>query len=259
MLQKRGSGDTANYLMKYKGTYRLRTEVDKRLKSFPREYDGSLADNDVYIDCEKNARIFHYGKGILEYYIPSLKSGNTIIRTIYRDFINKNNTETTSNTYEIKNSGKSMTVTKQTISILDEVLFREELNKSEFIFNIVETDSEILFQFHSKHLKELENILNPKTYGSDRSPFSSKNLEKTKYIIPDEELEVYKVLTSKIPKNELILLAKYTTSFIQSLVTKRNSWEDIKADMVLKGLKGKEYIHSIGKWDDYIKYLESNL
>ena len=103
--------------MRYKGTYRLRTETDKRLKSFPREYDGSLADNDVYIDCEKNARIFHYGKGVLEYYIPSIKSGNAIIRTIYRDFINKNNTETTSNTYEIKKNGKLTSVTKQTISI----------------------------------------------------------------------------------------------------------------------------------------------
>ena len=27
----------------------------------------------------------------------------------------------------------------------------------------------------------------------------------------------------------------------------------------LKGLKGKEYIHSIGYWNQYIKYLEKNL
>lgn len=25
--------------------------------------------------------------------------------------------------------------------------------------------------------------------------------------------------------------------------------------MILKGLKGKEYIHSIGKWNEYIDYL----
>ena len=245
--------------MKYKGTYRLRTETDKRLKCFPREYDGTFADNDVYIDCEKKAKIFHYGKGILEYYIPSLKSGNAIIRTIYRDFINKNNTETTSNTYEVEKESKVMSVTKQSISILDEALFREELYKSDFIFNIVETDKEVLFRFHSKHLKELEYILCPRVNGADRSPFSSKNLEKTKYIIPNKELEVYKVLIRKLPKNKLILLAKYTTSFLQSLVTKENTWENIKADMTLKGLKGKEYIHSIGKWNDYIKYLEKEL
>lgn len=245
--------------MRYKGTYRLRTEADKRLKSFPREYDGSFADNDVYIDCEKKAKIFHYGKGVLEYYIPSLKSGNAIIKTIYRDFINENNTETASNTYEVEKESKVISVTKQSISILDETLFREELGKSDFIFNIVETDSEVLFRFHSKHLKELEHILCPKTNGADRSPFSNKNLEKTKYTIPDEELEVYKVLTSKLPQNQLILLAKYTTSFLQSLATKKNTWENIKADMVLKGLKGKEYIHSIGKWNDYIKFLENEL
>ena len=29
--------------------------------------------------------------------------------------------------------------------------------------------------------------------------------------------------------------------------------------MKLKGLKGKEYIHSIGKWDKYISYLNKNI
>ena len=138
-------------------------------------------------------------------------------------------------------------------------MFREELGKSDFIFNIVDTDAEVMFRFPSKNLKELEYVLNPKTNGADRSPFSSKNLEKAKYIIPDEELEVYKALASKLPKNQLILLAKYTTLFLQTLVTKKNTWENIKADMALKGLKGKEYIHSIGKWNDYIKFLEKEL
>ena len=35
--------------------------------------------------------------------------------------------------------------------------------------------------------------------------------------------------------------------------------ENIKADMKLKGLKGKEYIFSIGQWSNYIKYLKENL
>lgn len=36
-------------------------------------------------------------------------------------------------------------------------------------------------------------------------------------------------------------------------------YENIKSDMKLKGLKGKEYIHSIGKWNDYVNYLEKEL
>ena len=43
--------------------------------------------------------------------------------------------------------------------------------------------------------------------------------------------------------------------FIKSLATKKNPYENIKADMTLKGLKGKEYIHSIRAWDKYIDYL----
>ena len=79
------------------------------------------------------------------------------------------------------------------------------------------------------------------------------------YKIPDEELKPYKNIVENLDQKQLISIVHTTKSFLQSLVNKKNSWEDIKADMALKGLKNKEYIHSIGKWDDYIKYLENNL
>lgn len=124
------------------------------------------------------------------------------------------------------------------------------------IFHIEETDSEVLFKFNSKYMTILEPHLQPKTSCASRSPFSTKNLQKTKYIISDEDLLPYKEIVSKIPKNQLISLAHTTNSFLQSLATNKNTWGDIKADMALKCLKGKEYIHSIGKWNEYIKYLE---
>ena len=46
-----------------------------------------------------------------------------------------------------------------------------------------------------------------------------------------------------------------SNNFIKTLATKNNPIEKIKADMALKGLKPKEYIHSMGYWDKYIKYL----
>lgn len=127
------------------------------------------------------------------------------------------------------------------------------------INNIVETDKEVIFKFHAKYMEQLEPYLKPKTNGADRSPFSSKNLPKSKYEIPDEDLNTYKEIVSKIPQNELISLVHTTNSFLKSLVTKKLTWEDIKTDMALKGLKGKDYIHSINKWDNYIKYLKRNL
>lgn len=128
------------------------------------------------------------------------------------------------------------------------------------LFNIEETDSEILFRFHYKDSDKIIPLLKPKTNGANISPFSSKNLPKNKdYKIPDENLIAYKNIVAKIPPERILNLTHSTNNFIKSLVTKKNTWEDIKSDMKLKGLKGKEYIHSIGEWDNYINYLNNNL
>ena len=246
--------------MRYKGTYRLRTEIDKLTNTFPREYTGEFASNDVYIDCEKGVHIYHYGNRTLECCVPSLKSGKSMVRLIYRDFINKSNTETTINEYDVERDGKLIHVVKESISIIDKELFAKELkNNNNIIWNVVETDSELLFRFNAKDIERLELYLKPKTNGADISPFSSKNLPKTKYTIPDEDLVTYKNIVSKLPQNQLIALVHTTKDFIKSLATKKNTYDDIKADMALKGLKGKEYIHSIRKWSEYIEYLERNL
>ena len=207
----------ASYLMRYKGKYRLRTFLDSSTNTFPREYTGQFAENDIYIDCQKDIKVFHYGKQILQAYIPSIGRGHNIIKAIQSDLGN------------------------------------------DVIHNIEQTDSEVLFKFNSKYMEQLEPHLKPKTIGADRSPFSSKNIQKSKYEIPDEELNAYKKIIENIPKNQFISIVHMTNSFLQSLTKKKNTWEEIKADMTLKGLKNKEYIHSIGKWDEYINYLNEEL
>ena len=64
---------------------------------------------------------------------------------------------------------------------------------------------------------------------------------------------------AKIPREDILTITHNTNNFIKSLATKKNSMENIKADMKLKGLKGKKYIHSIGQWDNYINYLRKEL
>ena len=55
----------------------------------------------------------------------------------------------------------------------------------DIIFDIEETDSEILFKFNTKHADNIIPLLKPKTSGANISPFSSKNLPKNKnYKIP---------------------------------------------------------------------------
>lgn len=132
--------------------------------------------------------------------------------------------------------------------------------ESDLIFDIEETSQEILFKFNYKNVDKIIPFLKPKTNGANISPFSIKNIKyKTKYIIPDKDLVMYKEIIENIPKNQLIALVHTTNNYLQSLVTRKNTWEDIKSDMVLKGLKGKEYIHNIGKWNEYIKYLQKEL
>lgn len=127
------------------------------------------------------------------------------------------------------------------------------------IFNIKETSQEVLFQFKAQDMEKLEKYLKPKTNCANRSPFSSKSLPKTKYKIPDEDLLRYKDLMKNLSQREILSFGLYTNNFIKSLVTKKNTLENIKADMAVKGLKGKEYIHSIGKWNEYIEYLEKEI
>lgn len=109
-------------------------------------------------------------------------------------------------------------------------------------------------------MNDLEQYLKPKTSCANRSPFSTRNLPKNKsYAIPNEDQVEYKNIIEKIGKGNVIILTHKTNAYIKSLATKKNTWEDIKADMALKGLSGKNYIHSIGKWKDYILYLHKEL
>lgn len=127
----------------------------------------------------------------------------------------------------------------------------------EIIYNKEENDSEVFFHFKAKDMLKLEKYLKPKTSGSNISPFSSKNLPKNKfYKISDEDLIYYRNIVEKIGRKQIIALSHITNSYLKTLITKKTTWEDIKADMALNGLSGKNYIHSIGKWNDYIKYLE---
>lgn len=114
--------------------------------------------------------------------------------------------------------------------------------------------------FNTKYDNQIIPLLRPKTGGASISPFSSRNLPKNKdYKIPDEDLLKYKSIVANIPKERILELTYMTKKYIKSLVTKKNTLDNIKADMRLKGLKNKEYIHSIGKWNEYIKFLQKEI
>ena len=136
---------------------------------------------------------------------------------------------------------------------------KEQYPNVELLY-IEETDGEILFDFKSSD-DCIIPIFNPKTSAASRSPFSSKNLPKSNYYIPEDDIAKYKNITKdfSLENGDWLKLNRITNNFINSLANKKNNKDKIKKDMLQKGLKGKEYIHSIGKWEDYIKYINKCL
>lgn len=246
-----------SYLTEKFKEYRIKCPIDQNTNDYPKKLNGTNEDVDLYIDCHGNKKIFYFGNGILEAFIPSIKTGRNIIRQIYYENINPDNVEVS--TSEILRDGK--TVTRTTYKIKDQSLFNKDIEDSKFISNILETDSEVTFRFPYKNSEKIIPLLNPKTSGSGISPFSSRNLPKRNYEIPTENIQVYKSIIDSIPKEDKLIISRITNSFISSVMAKSKPYKkvDMKSIMRKKMLKGKEFIHEEGYWDQYIDYLKAQL
>lgn len=231
----------AYYLSKYIGTYRLKADIDLNTNDYPRDPESKhIEQNDVYIKCANGGKIYHYGHSTLVCYVPSLGRGRNILKKIATEIgINVND--------YMKNN------------LFDYNLFYKELNKNKTVFNIEETDSEVLWKFTDRNMKLMASAMQAQTTGANISPFSPKNLPKDKsYVIPPHEIEVYREITDAIPKENKLTIGRFTSNYISEIIPKKHkeyTKEDMKSLMKLKRLKGKEFIHSLGLWDDYIEYL----
>lgn len=70
----------------------------------------------------------------------------------------------------------------------------------------MENDEEIEFHFHPKDLSYIATLLKASTYGADISPFSTRNLPKQKYEIPESDLEQYKQVVKDVPKDKILIM-----------------------------------------------------
>lgn len=228
----------ARYLQKYVGTYRVLAEYDKHTNDFPRLEDDSLdpSFDDLYIPCGSKSKIYHIGGRNLQAYIPSIGRGHNIILKIYNDAIG----ETESRNYE---------------SIY------KTLTDNGIIFDIEENNEEVLFKFKADNIDLISEIMKARTSGKGISPFAKSNLGKSKYDIPLEDLTVYKKLTSKIDKVDIRKYTDINNGFMDKIVKKTKGYtlSNLKADIRKTGLKTKEYFHSVGLWQEYIKHIEGEL
>lgn len=239
---------------KFKGKYRLKTEIDHFSNQFPRDLNGTFSDYDIYIDCLNGVRVFYYGRGTMEVYVPSLGRGRNIIKAIYSDLVKPIEESKYMEVVEKEKDGEVIT----TNSFDYEGLYQdEELNK--FIHTIIETDEEVMFRFKWDLMERFETYLKPKTSAANRSPFSSKNLPKCEYEIPEEDIAEYKEIVSSVSKENILRVGRITNDYIASLANKKKKLEDIKDEMKRNCLKAKEYIHYIGHWKTYLQFLKKEV
>lgn len=230
------------YLSKYVGTYRLMADIDQSTNDFPRLPDNDqLEQNDVYIKCKQGIKVWHYGRNKLQCYVPSLGRGHNILKKFasdnninYMDFCEKN--------------------------ILNYEEFYKEIEKLNVIFEIEENDEEVLWKVEDKNLKHIIDYLQPSTSGASISPFSSRNLKINKdYSIDNDQILLYEKISSLVDKDDKLLIHRITMSYLDNIVQKKYKRMDIKKEMKKRQLKAKEFIHSLGLFDDYLSYLEKEV
>lgn len=228
-----------DFLKEYKGKYRLKSHIDQSTNDFPRNSNGTVETADVYIKCKQNCQIYHYGKDILVAYIPSIGRGHNILKSL----------------------GERLCSIKYNKDYTDYNILYEVLHKQGTILHVMENDEEIEFYFNSKNIDLISEYLQPQTFGANINPFSTKNLPKSHYKIPSEDTERYKKIISSIIDNNALLISRITQSFISNVMSKNIKFRDknMSQEMKIQMLRGKEFIHSNGFWDQYLEYLEEEI
>lgn len=235
----------ARYLMnKYKGIYRIKAHINQFTNDYPRMPDTGEIDpsyDDLYIKCDKGSQIYHYGQSILVAYIPSIGRGHNILKAIGERLLGS------LSQYEGK--------------IFDYEALYEDLKKEGTVKDIIENDAEIEFKFNNTKIDLVAKYLKPQISGADISPFSTRNLPKSTYSIPADDIAAYKEITAEVPQENKLLISQITKRFLNDILAKDKLYRtiDMKTDMRKKILKSKEYIHSMGYWEKYISYLKKEI
>lgn len=244
----------AGYLRKYATPdgYRVRAEYDLDTKDYPRDHNGNINSSfdDLYIDCAGGSKITHYGKKILTAYIPSIGRGHNNVKQLYQEVVDEDLSkfETTIREIDVfdEKGNKIGTNVKENPLFNYELLY-STLKEKEIVYYINDTDSEVEFRFHDKNTHIVAKILKAKTSGSKISPFSTKNLPKAKYTIPEEDNKAFKVLVEEIP------LSSINTMYSEFA---KKYKIDLNAARKKAMLDNKKYIHSLGKWNELLKFID---
>ena len=131
-----------------------------------------------------------------------------------------------------------------------------------------ESDEEVIIGFKVKDIEYMAQLMKAGTSGAGISPFSSKNIPKNKEVgIPDEEIEKYKAVASKVGKGDMLKIKSWNNDFLENVLQKKirketkNKKYSYKEDMKNSNMSRqvKEFIWSKNMFEDYVNYLDSKI
>lgn len=208
------------HLEKYVGTYRVLAHYDLNKNDFPRNSKGEL--DETFDDL----------------YIPCARG---IILHTYT--VGKM-------CWYIVGIGKGRNAVKDI----------DKTYKGKVEYKAEETSDEVLIYFDEKDMKKICALAKPRTAGKNIKPYSRANLPTTKYEIPEEDLKKYTDLLVDMDKTTKMHFSKAVIKGFDAIIQKKKGKRfKIAEDRDISGLSSKEYIHSLGMWEEFIKYAKKEL
>lgn len=210
------------YLEKFTGQYRVLPEF---VDDLPRNEEGEIDESfeDLYIPCRKGV-IKHTYKGpdilALCFYDKAVAAKNTYkeIKDKYPDL------DIELDLMKLDTYGKKP---------------KEFMSSDGYIY------------FNANDIKKIATIVKPKTSGASIRWDDPKNLPKVEYVIPGNDIKMYADIINSMDRATKMRFGKTVNNKFLESITKKNF--DAKKELKLSRLGPKEYFHSIGKWDAFIK------
>lgn len=165
-------------------------------------------------------------------YIPCSRGKSVIKHTYDNDILMicfYDKASTAKNVFEeLKNKYKNLNITLEIIGI-DGIIY-----------------------FHADDIKKIATVVKPKTSGASIKWNSTRNLPKVSYEVPEECIKDFNKITKNLTKVQKMQFGRQ----ISSAFLEKNKLKD---DQKNSRLSAKEFIHSKGLWDDYLKFAKKEV
>lgn len=215
-------------LNNYKGKYRVLAELCTDTNDFPRDSEGNIDEGcALYIPCKYNGKIYAYGR-----------------------------------------DGKYMQLCAYIPSRTRGRNIKKQMDKDKvFYHHYDETDEEVTFRFPSTEIDTVAKLVGAKVSGANISPFSTKNLPRTKVEIPTDKIQEYKNITSRLNRNDMLVIKTINKSFMDEILAKKlrpkgqRKMYDYREEQKKLGLSRdtKGYIYTKGLWEEYLGFLDAKI